>query len=122
MASFLSADSRPGGPTIDQDLHEVANRVHEEFDDHLDPRVVDECLNQIAARFAGATVHTFIPLLVRRYVREELQTRRRQAGCQTGPSASRIAASETAFGESGGLDGVEPEGVAATVSVAGDTS
>ena len=75
MASFLPADSRPGGPTIDPDLHEVANRVHEEFDDHVDPRVVDECLNQIAARFADATVHTFIPLLVRRYVREELQTR-----------------------------------------------
>jgi hypothetical protein len=78
MASFLPADSRPGGPTIDPDLHEVANRVHEEFDDHVDPGVVDECLNQIAARFAGATVHSFIPLLVRRYVREELHTRLRQ--------------------------------------------
>ena len=51
------------------------NRVHEEFDNHMDPSVVDECLNQIAARFAGATVHSFIPLLVRRYVCEELQTR-----------------------------------------------
>ena len=79
MASFLSADSRPGRPTIDPDLHEVANRVHEEFDDHMDPNVVDECLKQIADRFAGATVHSFIPLLVRRYVREELQTRLRQA-------------------------------------------
>jgi hypothetical protein len=79
MASFLAADSRPRGPTIDPDLREVANRVHEEFDDHVDPSVVDECLNQIADRFAGATVRSFIPLLVRRYVREELQTRLRQA-------------------------------------------
>jgi hypothetical protein len=79
MASFLPDSSRQGGPTIDPDLHEVANRVHEEFDDHVDPSVVDECLNLIAARFAGATVHSFIPLLVRRYVREELQTRLRQA-------------------------------------------
>jgi len=53
--------------------------VHEEFDTHVDPSVVDECLNQIAARFEGATVHSFVPLLVRRYVREELQTRLRQA-------------------------------------------
>jgi hypothetical protein len=79
MASFLPADSRPGGPTIDPDLHEVANRVHEEFDDHMDPDVIDQCMNQIAARFEGATVRSFIPLLVRRYVREELQTRLRQA-------------------------------------------
>ena len=79
MASFLPADSRPGGRTINPDLHEVANRVHEEFDDHVDPSVVDECLNQIAARFASATVRSFIPLLLRRYVREELQTRLRQA-------------------------------------------
>jgi len=79
MASSLPAHSLPGGPTIDPHLHEVANRVHEEFDDHVNPGVVDECLNQTAARFEGATVHSFIPLLVRRYVREELQARLRQA-------------------------------------------
>ena len=79
MASFLPADSRPDRPTIDPDLHEVANRVHEEFDDHVDPSVVDECLSQISARFDDATVHSFIPLLVRRYVREEIQTRLQQA-------------------------------------------
>ena len=78
-AALLPADSRPGRPTIDPDLHEVAHRVHEEFDDHVDPSVVDECLNQVAARFDGATVRSFIPLLVRRYVREELLTRLRQA-------------------------------------------
>jgi hypothetical protein len=79
MASFLPADERPGGPTIDPDLHDVAHRIHEEFDDHVDPSAVDQCLAQIAARFEGATVRCFIPLLVRRYVREELQTRLRQA-------------------------------------------
>jgi Arc/MetJ family transcription regulator len=53
----------------------VAHFVHEEFDDRLDPHAVDECLDQVAAQFAGASVRSFVPLLVRRYVREELQTR-----------------------------------------------
>jgi Arc/MetJ family transcription regulator len=63
---------------VDPDLHDVAHLVHEEFDEHLDPRTIDECLDQVAARFNGATVRTFVPLLVRRYVREELQGRLRQ--------------------------------------------
>jgi hypothetical protein len=79
MASFLPADERPDGPTIDPDLHDVSHRIHEEFDDHVDPSAVDQCLAQVAVRFEGATVRSFIPLLVRRYVREELQTRLPQA-------------------------------------------
>ena len=79
MASLSSAHSRPERPEIDPDLHDVAHVVHEEFDDHLDPMTVDECLAKVAARFHGATVRSFIPLLVRRYVREELQTRLREA-------------------------------------------
>jgi hypothetical protein len=79
MDSFVPVDARPDRLTIAPDLHEIANRVHKEFDDHVDPNAVDECLNQVAARFEGATVRSFIPLLVRRYVREELQTRLRQA-------------------------------------------
>ena len=67
--------SRPGRPEIDPDLHDVAELVHEEFDGRLDPRVVDECLDQVAARFASAPVRIFVPLLVRRFVREELQAR-----------------------------------------------
>jgi hypothetical protein len=63
---------------VDPDLHDVAHRVHEEFDEHLDPRTIDECLSTVAARFNGATVRSFVPLLVRRYVREELQGRLRQ--------------------------------------------
>jgi hypothetical protein len=63
---------------MDPDLHDVAHRVHEEFDEHLDPKAIDECLHQVAAGFTGASVRSFVPLLVRRYVREELQTRLRQ--------------------------------------------
>jgi len=32
----------------------------------------------VAARFTGATVRSFVPLLVARYVRDELHTRLRQ--------------------------------------------
>jgi hypothetical protein len=79
MTPLLPADSDPGRPPLDPNLHAVAKRVHEEFDDHLDPSAVDECLDQIAARFEAATVRSFVPLLVRRYVREELQARIRPA-------------------------------------------
>ena len=79
MASSLQAEPLPDRPSVDPDLHDVAHRVHEEFDTHLDPRTVDECLSQVSARFDGATVRSFVPLLVRRYVREELQGRLRQA-------------------------------------------
>ena len=40
---------------------------------------MDECLGQVAARFAGAPIRNFVPLLVRRFVREELQARHGQA-------------------------------------------
>lgn len=75
MASFLPDDSRPGLPEIDPELHDVAHLVHEEFDDWLGPVAVDECMDQVAARFVGAPIRSFVPLLVRRYVREELKTR-----------------------------------------------
>jgi hypothetical protein len=77
MASFLPAESRSGQPSVDSDLHDVAHFVHEEFDGRLDPHAVDQCLKQVAARFDGATVRSFVPLLVRRYAREELQQRLR---------------------------------------------
>ena len=75
MARFLPAESRPGLPAIDRDLNDVAHYVHEEFDGRLEPHAVDECIEQVAAQFAGASVRSFVPLLVRRYVREELQGR-----------------------------------------------
>ena len=61
MASLLPADSRPGRPPLDPNLNDVAKRVHEEFDEHLDPSDVDECLDQIAAQFEAATIRSFIP-------------------------------------------------------------
>lgn len=50
-------------------------RVHHEYDDQLDPMAVDECLHRVAATFDDATVRAFVPLLVRRYVNDELQER-----------------------------------------------
>jgi hypothetical protein len=78
VEDFVPVHSRPGQPEIDPELHDVAHFVHEEFDGQLDPRAVDECLSQVTARFDGAPVRSFVPLLVRRYVREELRTRLRQ--------------------------------------------
>lgn len=79
MSSPLAEYSHPPGqPAIDPDLHDVAQVVHQEFDGQLDPRAVDQCLDQVASRFDGAPVRSFVPLLVRRYVREELQSRLRQ--------------------------------------------
>jgi len=53
----------------------VAQGVHQEFDDQLDPRTVDECLDRVAAEFDDAKVRSFVPLLVRRYVSDELHER-----------------------------------------------
>jgi hypothetical protein len=64
---------------IDADLQGVVIVIHQEYDDRLDPCVVDQCLDQVAARFIGATVRSFVPLLVARYVRDELHARLRQA-------------------------------------------
>ena len=60
-------------PEINADLQDVADQVHQEFADRLDPRQVDECLNRVANRFDRAKIRSFVPLLVRRYVREELK-------------------------------------------------
>ena len=79
MASSTSFDPRPDGPTISADLQDVAHQVREEFADRLDPGDVDECLDRIAARFDGAKVRSFVPLLVRRYVRDELHERLKSA-------------------------------------------
>ena len=77
MASLGPVDSRESRPD-DPHLHDVAHRIHEEFDDRLDPQAVDSALDHVAAQFAGAPVRAFVPLLVRRYVREQLQATLRQ--------------------------------------------
>ena len=64
---------------IDADLHSVVITIHQEYDDRLDPCVVDQCLVQVATRFSGSAVRSFVPLLVARYVRDELHARLRQA-------------------------------------------
>ncbi len=69
--------SGPDQDEVTTELHKVANVVHQEFDSHLDPRTVDECLQKVVARFDDAPVRVFIPLLVGRYTREELRTRLR---------------------------------------------
>jgi len=79
MASAVPVHSRQGRPEIDPDLHDVAHLIHQEYDDQLGTRAVDECLAQVAARFVGARVRPFVPLLVGRYVREELQARLAQS-------------------------------------------
>lgn len=72
MARATLSDAPEGGPRISPDLQDVVHGVHQEFDASLDPRAVDECLNRVGATFDDAKVRAFVPLLVRRYVRDEL--------------------------------------------------
>jgi hypothetical protein len=75
MASLTTFDARQGQPTINADLQDVVHQVHQEFDEQLDPLAVDECLDRVAAKFDDAKVRSFVPLLVRRYVGDELHER-----------------------------------------------
>jgi hypothetical protein len=75
MAGSTSFDPRSNKPTINGDLQDVAHQVREEFADQLGPDAVNECLDRIAAKFDGAKVRSFVPLLVRRYARDELHAR-----------------------------------------------
>jgi hypothetical protein len=60
------------GHEVDADLLDVARSVHEEFDTRVEPTVVEDCLREVASRFDGARVRSFVPLLVRRYTRDAL--------------------------------------------------
>lgn len=71
--------ARESPTQIPADLHETAHRLHEEFDERLDPRVVDQSMVTIAATFADARIRSYVPLLVRRYVSEDLHARIKQA-------------------------------------------
>jgi hypothetical protein len=79
MASSTPFDVRQGRPKLNGDLQDVVHGVHQEFDEHLDPRAVDECLDRIAEKFVNAKVRAFVPLLVRRYASDELHKRVQQA-------------------------------------------
>jgi len=73
MTCSTALDTQPRRPEIQPDLQDVAHQVREEFADRIDPRQVDECLGRVAARFDDAKIRSFVPLLVRRYAREELR-------------------------------------------------
>ena len=75
MASPQALDAGSGRPKINADLLDVADQLHREFANRLEPGEVDECLKRISARFEDANVRSFVPLLVRRYARGELQAR-----------------------------------------------
>ena len=75
MASSTMLDVPHGRPEINADLLDVAHEVHQEFDEKLDPQAVDECLARVSALFTDAKIRAFVPLLVRRYVDDELQER-----------------------------------------------
>jgi len=79
MASSTMFDARQNPPKISNDLQDVAHGVHQEFDELLDPKAVDECLERVSAKFVDARVRAFVPLLVRRYVKDELQEQVEQA-------------------------------------------
>jgi hypothetical protein len=79
MASSTTFDPRHDAPKINGDLQDVAREVHEDYDELLDPTTVDESLERVSAKFAKATVRSFVPLLVRRYVNDELRERVGQA-------------------------------------------
>ena len=75
MESSKRLDPRQDPPRISGDLQDVARGVHEKFDELLDPATVDASLERVSATFANAKIRGFVPLLVRRYVSEDLQKR-----------------------------------------------
>jgi len=79
---YISGMTIPGAsqerrrrPEISDDLKDVAHQLHQEFDGRLDPREVDDSLTRLSAKFNDAKVRSFVPLLVRRYVRDDLLRR-----------------------------------------------
>jgi len=72
MTSSTSIDPRQDPPRISGDLQDVVRGAHEKFDEVLDPATVDACLARVSAKFADARIRGFVPLLVRRYVSEDL--------------------------------------------------
>ena len=73
MTGLAASDSYPGSLKINPDLQDVVRQVHLEFADLLDPQEIDACLVRVGAKFDNAKIRSFVPLLVRRYVRDELQ-------------------------------------------------
>jgi hypothetical protein len=79
MASSTTFNRRQNLSKVNGDLQDVARRVHEEFDEQLDATVVNASLERVSGMFTDAKIRGFVPLLVRRYVNDELQERVEQA-------------------------------------------
>jgi hypothetical protein len=75
MGSSKAFDPRQDAHKINGDLQDVAREVHEDFDELLDSTTVDESLERVSDASAKAKVRSFVPLLVRRYVNDELRER-----------------------------------------------
>ena len=74
--------SHPARSGLHTELHEIAAQLHRDFDGPIGSEVVDRVLDEVAARFVDARVRTFLPLLVHRYARSDLQ-----AACANSPLA-----------------------------------
>ena len=72
MTSSTTFGPHQDPPRISGELQDVARGVHEKFDELLDPATVDASLERMSAKFADAKIRGFVPLLVRRYVSEDL--------------------------------------------------
>jgi hypothetical protein len=55
------------------DLSIVVETLHETYDDRVGAAVVDTEIQQVADRFADATIRSFVPLFVRRYAGAKLR-------------------------------------------------
>ena len=83
MTSSAASPARPRRSEISDDLQEVAQQIHEEFDERLDPGEVDDSLTRLSAKFNDAKVRSFVPLLVRRYARDDLLRRLQRPTLET---------------------------------------
>ncbi|MGB7981556.1 MAG: hypothetical protein WCF36_12270 [Candidatus Nanopelagicales bacterium] len=79
MTSSTTVDPGQDPPKISGDLEDVARGVHEKFDEVLDPVTVDASLERVSAKFTDAKVRAFVPLLVHRYVTEDLHEQTEEA-------------------------------------------
>jgi len=84
-----SPATRPDSPALSNDLLAVAGVLHGEFDARLGAAVVDTEIHRVADQFTDAPIRAFVPLLVRRYVGDELDEQTEQE--QTAPAAADTA-------------------------------
>ena len=80
--------SRQDPAKINGGLQNVARGGHEGSDELLDPTALDENLERVSALCAQAKIRSFVPLLVRRHVSDDLHERVHQA--QPAVTACRV--------------------------------